>query len=119
MIKEIPIKAKSKYFAHESGSIYRWTGTEMRFVKGWLEHSRKGFKKRYWRIKIGDKKYYQHRLICLTFYGPPKWDEECRHLDDNEHNNGRLNVRWGTRAENINDKKLNNGWDEEEKEVPF
>jgi hypothetical protein len=52
------------------------------------------------------KSYYVHRLILETFIGPCPPGMECRHLDGNPENNKLENLKWGTRLENINDRKL-------------
>jgi len=41
-----------------------------------------------------------HRLILLTFVGPPPEGQEVRHLDGNPKNNVVSNLQYGTRAEN-------------------
>lgn len=47
-----------------------------------------------------------HKLVLLTFVGPCPDGMQCRHLDGNKTNNHVLNLAWGTRAENANDKTL-------------
>ena len=47
-----------------------------------------------------------HRLVLLAFVGPPPSGSECRHLDRNPANNMLLNLRWGTKKENADDKVL-------------
>lgn len=54
----------------------------------------------------GSKKIYVHRTICELFNGDPKEGEQCRHLDGNRYNNAASNLKWGTPAENANDKIL-------------
>jgi len=51
------------------------------------------------------QKKYIHGLILLTFIGPPKKGQECRHLDGNPANNNLSNLRWGTKQENVLDKR--------------
>ena len=48
---------------------------------------------------------YIHRLVLESFCGSPRIDQECRHLDGDETNNDLHNLRWGTRAENHDDKR--------------
>jgi len=50
--------------------------------------------------------FYIHRLVLETFIGPCPSGMECRHLDGNSKNNSLDNLRWGTKLENENDKKL-------------
>lgn len=47
-----------------------------------------------------------HRLICLTFHGPPYGErDEVAHRDGTRDNNRSPNLRWATRAENFADLK--------------
>lgn len=117
-LKEIKIKGLVRqYFASFDGKIYRWDGSSLIEIAGWLEHSRGGYPKRYYRVQLrmeqGYRKFYKHRLTCYAFYGPPKPGEQCRHLDDNEYNGFADNLAWGTSEENAEDKVRNN---EEKKE---
>lgn len=41
-----------------------------------------------------------HRLLLLTFVGPPPPGTQCRHLDGNSLNNSLGNLAWGTPKEN-------------------
>jgi len=41
-----------------------------------------------------------HRLVLLTFSGPPKKGQETRHLDGDPKNNKLENLKWGTKKEN-------------------
>ncbi len=48
-----------------------------------------------------------HRLVALTFIGPPPVDKpDVAHGDGNSANNKRNNLRWATKSENENDKVL-------------
>ncbi len=47
---------------------------------------------------------YGHRLVAEMIYGPCPAGKECRHLDDDKGNCDFTNLRWGTRAENMNDR---------------
>lgn len=46
-----------------------------------------------------------HRLVLEAFVGPCPPGMECCHGDDNKTNNTVKNLRWGTRAENIADRR--------------
>lgn len=46
-----------------------------------------------------------HRLVCETFHGPPAPGQEVRHLDGARGNNAASNLAWGTRRENMADKR--------------
>lgn len=54
-------------------------------------------------------KVWVHRAVLTAFIGPCPWNNECRHLDDNPKNNTLDNLCWGTRLENVADKRRNNG----------
>jgi hypothetical protein len=49
-----------------------------------------------------------HRLVLLTFCGPPGPGQVCRHLDGDPLNCRLENLRWGTVRENMAD-KINHG----------
>lgn len=46
-----------------------------------------------------------HRLVLEAFVGPCPNGYECRHLDGNPLNNDVENLAWGTRSENMLDKR--------------
>ena len=46
-----------------------------------------------------------HRLILETFVGPCPDGMECRHLDGSRGNNCVDNLRWGTRLQNVADRR--------------
>lgn len=49
---------------------------------------------------------YNHRLVCSAFYGPQDDESlETLHWDGDKSNNAPRNLRWGTRKENMADKK--------------
>lgn len=48
-----------------------------------------------------------HILVCSAFNGPPPQDGHCRHLDDNKEINTPDNLRWGSLAENEEDRVRN------------
>lgn len=70
-------------------------------------HNEKGYKLvQLSRVEAGlkPKPYRVHRLICLTFHGPPEGDRnEAAHNDGIRDNNRSDNLRWATRAENMAD----------------
>jgi hypothetical protein len=47
-----------------------------------------------------------HRLVLSAFVRPCGEGEECRHLDGNPANNRLENLAWGTRLENMADRKI-------------
>lgn len=55
-------------------------------------------------VKLAGTVVDVHRLVCRAFRGPPPSEEhEVRHLDGSRDNNRVENLRWGTRAENVQD----------------
>jgi hypothetical protein len=51
----------------------------------------------------GGKKLLVHRLVLRAFVGEPPPKHEALHGDGNPANNRLSNLRWGTRAENMQD----------------
>lgn len=45
-----------------------------------------------------------HRLVLLTFSGPPQPGDEARHLNGNGEDNRIENLSWGSHAENMQDR---------------
>lgn len=60
-------------------------------------------------IKRGGKRFKTavHPLILEAFAGPAPPGMECRHKDDNPLNNRADNLVWGTRFENMDDRRRN------------
>lgn len=48
-----------------------------------------------------------HRLVLLAWVGPPGENEECRHLNDDKHDNRLENLAWGSRQDNADDRVRN------------
>jgi hypothetical protein len=46
-----------------------------------------------------------HLLVLRAFVGPAPDGMECRHLDGDRQNNVLANLRWGTKAENYDDRR--------------
>lgn len=57
------------------------------------------------RVNKKGKKLFVHRAVLLAFRGEAPIGEETRHLDGNPNNNNISNLKWGTRLENMLDKK--------------
>lgn len=51
-------------------------------------------------VTIDNKTLLTHRLVLMTFVGPPGPGQECLHIDGNPANNKLENLRWGSRFEN-------------------
>ncbi len=59
-------------------------------------------------LRVGPQKsapFFVHRLILETFVGPCPEGCEARHLDGTRTNNRIENLAWGTRVENMADRK--------------
>lgn len=85
---------------------------------------RLGGKARYMRVTLcgpsGRRECYIHSLVLEAFVGSCPSGMECRHLDGNRMNNARTNLAWGTKQENIDDKKAHGtitaqGWNSQAK----
>lgn len=55
----------------------------------------------YQRVWISSKRYLVHRLVMLTFVGPPPENMEVNHKDGIKHNNRWSNLEYVTRLENM------------------
>lgn len=55
------------------------------------------------------KKMWIHRAVLLAWDRKPMDGEECRHLNDIPTDNRIENLCWGTRIENVADKRRNGG----------
>lgn len=53
------------------------------------------------------KKMFVHRLILMSFDRMPNQNEEARHLNDIPSDNRITNLAWGSRVENVVDKRRN------------
>lgn len=52
------------------------------------------------------RRYSVHRLVALTFIGPPPFEgAQIRHLDGNHVNNSVSNLAWGSAKENTEDRR--------------
>lgn len=51
------------------------------------------------------EKIYIHRAVLSAFRGLPQPNQESRHLDGDPRNNHLDNLVWGTRQENVNDRR--------------
>jgi len=53
------------------------------------------------------KKMYVHRLVLMAWIGMPKNGQEARHFNDIPYDNRIENLAWGSRIENVADKRKN------------
>ena len=51
------------------------------------------------------KKVYIHQIVLRSFGFYSKENEECRHLNGNPKDNRLENLQWGTRQENVDDRR--------------
>ena len=56
-------------------------------------------------LRNNKKKYYKKicRLVLETYVGECPVGYECCHYDDNRLNDSLINLRWGTRSDNVQD----------------
>lgn len=58
----------------------------------------------YLRVSLGKgNKVYVHTIVLTAFTGPAPEGCECLHGDGDRTNNSDINLRWGTRLENVQD----------------
>lgn len=62
----------------------------------------------YARVRVDGERYRVHGLVLESFVGDRPDGEECRHWDDDPQNNRLNNLFWGTRLENMADRRRNN-----------
>lgn len=106
---------EGKYSAGSDGFIYSTYKSEKPFrlkvkigTNGYL----------YSKIQKDGKIYCRstHVWVCLAFHGEkPTPKHQVRHLDGNKTNNTPENLQWGTRSENMQDRRLHGTFIEGEK----
>jgi hypothetical protein len=93
-----PIPGYDDYFAHPNGDIWSMKYGTLRKLKQTI--SSNGYPS----VRLCHTKdkhsYCAHRLILMTFVGPPGVGQECMHLDGCKTNNSLSNLRWGSHMEN-------------------
>lgn len=103
IMKEIP--GYNGYYAEEDGFIYSSKSGSL--IK--LSH-RVARKHPYLVVHLyingRTKEVKVHSLVLYAFSGPRPDGYEARHLDGDCLNNKPSNLKWGTRQENVDDKKL-------------
>jgi hypothetical protein len=68
-------------------------------------------------LSIGgvSRRFFVNRLVCEAFNGaPPTEEHQARHLDGKTDRNVPENLKWGTRSENEQDKRLHGTYQERE-----
>lgn len=85
------------YYATSEGEI--WSNKTKKFLKPQTT-SRCNYL--YVFLRKDNKTYRKavHHIILETFCEEERNGRECRHLDNNPHNNNLINLKWGTHKEN-------------------
>lgn len=103
-VRHAPIPGQPGYFAVEDGRI--WSDKSSTYLKPNSSGGRKYQSVIFGRDSSGKRKrLYIHRLVLISFVGPCPDGMECRHLDGNPSNNRLDNLQWGTKIENMVDRK--------------
>jgi hypothetical protein len=108
-----PIPGMPGYEASDLGNIRSWRSTHAhiprlarpKVLKPWTHDKRGGYQYVHLVVDGKSRHYKVHRLVTLTFLGPS--DLEVRHKDDNPSNNILANLFYGTREDNLTDKRHN------------
>ena len=69
------------------------------------------------RMNGKNRRVHLHHALLLAFVGPCPPGCEARHLDDNPDHFALDNLAWGTRAQNVADKRRNGGFPRGERSV--
>lgn len=96
-----PVPGFPKYFATKDGEIYGPRNPNQPLVPTRMPNG-------YYRVRLGSKtQHYVHRIILLTFVGPPpKRKQLGRHLNGDPSKNYLGNLAWGSGADNAADRVL-------------
>ena len=109
--KPIPAKytdGKPGYTASKSGCIYNPSGKKLTPtpVKGGTSDAGGGTSKGHYKVHIGDKFPYVHRLVAAAF-GAKIDGKEVLHKSDDQDDNRASQLRAGTRKDNAQDRLKN------------
>jgi hypothetical protein len=98
-----PIPGFDNYKINAFGEIY--TLRRKGVAGGQLAHTLDTRGYRVARIFKGNREYRirVHKLVMLAFAGPRPSGTEIRHVDGNKENPAFVNLRYGTRSDNVND----------------
>ena len=113
VLKPLPL-APDRYLVSRDGHVYGLINSQgrQREVPFKLSPFRCGDDYLHVGIRVSSKRlkrYAVHRLVCLTFHGPPPSPtHECAHRDGDRSNNRASNLRWATRKENAADRDRHN-----------
>jgi hypothetical protein len=102
-----PVPEHEGYYASKDGQILSIKRGKPRIMKQIT--SKDGHKYVFMYDNAIMKKVWAHRAVLSAFSGYDGKGLECRHLDDNSSNNTLKNLAWGTRLQNVADKRRNGG----------
>ncbi len=102
-----PIPEYDGYFASEDGEILSFVKSRNKPRKLKPITSKDGHKYVFAYQSGEMSKLWIHRAVLLAWVGPPENGQEARHLNDNPADNSILNLAWGSRLENVDDKRRN------------
>lgn len=87
---------KARPAAHFSTPVIaaRWNGKHAGKAAGFKSEGR------YWKVSIGNRRYYVHRLVYMLATGADPAGLEIDHVDGDPGNNRPTNLRLATHAEN-------------------
>ena len=88
----VPIAEHPEYMISSFGRVKR--RRDNFFLALWLDD------KGYYRVSIGRKRPFLHRLLAQAFIPNPEGKPCVDHIDGDPQNNSILNLRWATRSEN-------------------
>lgn len=103
------IPGYEKYYASKEGDILSMKKEEPYLMKQQISKDNHHYVYLY--DSCGNsRKVWVHRAVLSAWVRPPRDGEEGRHLNDNPHENTLRNLSWGTRADNVDDKRKNGGF---------
>ena len=122
-LRSIPVSPCDDYMAGSDGQIYsrtKYAGFGRKERVDWYPLKGHVTRKGYLTVSLchRNKKVTKsvHRLVCMAFHGIPKPKSlQVRHLDGSKDNNQPNNLKWGTQAENWQDRRAHGNGIEGEK----
>ena len=96
-----PYPNNEKYVVFPSGAV--WSSKTSRFMKTHTDNS--GYHHISFYKKGKRTTRLLHRVVLETYRGPCPKGSEALHNDADKSNNGILNLKWGTKQENMEDSK--------------
>jgi len=95
-----PYPLDPRYHVTTDGQVISYCKKVARALKPW--------RKRCGHLSVhigGCNSTHVHKLVLETFVGPAPVGLECRHLNGDPADNRLCNLVWGTRSQNLSDKK--------------